>query len=418
VLLLLARAAFAQDPDLPAPAPEDVRDTWDVAGHLVRHLVLRGDVRVEETTWRYDDGGRPIERRTEVPGGAVTVEAWAYDPRGHVVDHRVAEDGAERLRETATWDGDRQTSLVVVDPSGTRTTTTTYDDAGRSVLVETRDASGALVARTVADRPPIPAAPVPVTVKLSAGLLTNSDVRESDASLGFEVGMIPKPEQYEAHPLEFRASGAFSRSAFAGAVLTNQTDAAIGADYNDMVGRLTTFLFTRVSRNPAASLDIDLVLAPIGAKYDLVRADAFTLDASLAPVWNFRSIAVEPGATCGDAVADESGHCATSLYRASGRVRAAVTTDRVKLSETVEYLPALNPSDGTLRAALDDQSVFRNTAALTLTVAKALALTESVVFTRDPQLVAQADCDADPTNLLCSGTSLQTTSSLSVTHAF
>lgn len=417
-----AAPAPAPAPAPPAPAAptglEDVRDTWDTAGRLVRHLVLVGDVRTEETTWKYDDAGRAIERHTDLPEGPPVVETWSFDADGHEVEHVVRRGDTEVLHETRTWEDGRLVALRVVDEQGARTTRSTYDEDGRVVLVETRDDAGELIARVVSDRPPVPLPPVPLAVKVSAGMLTNSDVRQNDAKIGFEVGRIPTPDHYDTDPLEFRAYGSYTRSAFAGDVLTDQIDAGLSGDYNEMVGPVTLFLFTKVSRNPAASLDVDLLVAPIGAKTDLVSTKVFTLDISLAPVWNFRSISSLAGETCGDTVLTQDGHCATSLFRASTRLKAAIDTTSVKLSDTVEYLPALNPAAGTVKGALDEQSVFRNTVALTLALNKSLSVTESVVFVRDPQLAAQADCVADPDNLLCTGQSLQTGSALVFTQSF
>jgi len=157
---------------------------------------------------------------------------------------------------------------------------------------------------------------------------------------------------------------------------------------------------------------VDLLVAPLGVKYDFLEGDTWRLDASFAPVWNFRSVQLQPGSACesGPAV-DSPTPCNTSKFRGSFRVRGGYSNSRVKVSNTVEWLPNLAPADGYPRGLATD-SMLRNTFGFEVALSSKLSLKEAFIFTRDPTLAAQADCTANPDDLLCDGLSFVTTTTL------
>jgi len=435
LLLVLSALAHAEEPApvaapvaasatpvagvAPASAPQEVRETYDAAGNLVRRLTLTNGALTEEVSATYDAAGHRTEQRTVI-GPTTTVETSTYTADGLVAGTTRSVNGAVVSQEAFTYADGRVATHTVTDASGARTTTYTYDAAGHAVAAETRTAEGRLLERSVADRaapPPAPAAKVPFNIGVNAGVATNSDVRSNSVTAGFTFGRKPPAELYKTDHLEVGAFGNYTHTTSAGTPTNDDLKAGFGLDYNDLVGRMTAFLFTTVERNPVANLDVDLLVAPIGVKYDFVPSGVFTFDASFAPVWNFRSIAVPAGGTCDDLTLDQDGHCAFSKIRGSFRMRASVGNANVKLKDVVEFLPTLNPTDGDIIGAIDTESIFRNTASLDVKLTGHLGISESVLFVRDPLLAAQADCTADPDNLLCSGMSLQTGTMLTLTYS-
>ncbi|MDP2312773.1 MAG: hypothetical protein Q8P41_07695 [Pseudomonadota bacterium] len=400
----------------PVTAARETRETWNSAGHLVRRLVFDNGMLQAETSFSYDEAGHVTEERSTGTGGVV-VQTWSYNADGSVASHTITADGQPQLQEAYTYDGGKVVSRAVTTPNGTSITTTTYGTNGEPVLVETRGVDGGMQARTVSDRE----APLPERVKLNVGInggvATSSDVRTTSITAGFSITRKPAVEQYAYDPVEMSAYGSYNRATSFGALTNDQLKAGVGFDYNNLVGPLTAFLFTSVERNPVANLDVDLLVAPIGVKYDIIPEGLFTLDASFAPVWNFRSIAVPAGGECDSLVLTEDGHCTFSKIRGSFRVRAAFGTPAVTLKDVVEFLPTLNP-EGDFGQAIEDESIFRNTTTLAIKITGALTLSESIFFVRDPLLAAQADCTTDPDNLLCKGMSLQTGTTLALSYAF
>lgn len=411
-------------PPSPAPGPpEEVLERWDPAGNVVYRLVVRGDLRLEQTSIRYDDGGRPVERITERLGGAHDEERWTYDDAGRLIEQRLSETNPEgkietRVTRAAFDDSGRRVRLSVSTAAGETVTVYTYDAKGRLLVEEQRGPEGGVARTTTVEHIEASIPPVPLTTRLIGGLTTNTDVRSMGITVGFEAARQPKPEQYSTDPLELRLHGSYTRDAYAGEVLDNAMLAGIGVDYNEIAGPLTLFAFTEVSRNPAANLDADLLLAPLGAKVWLVNQAPYRVDVSLAPVWNYRSITALAGELCDNVALTADGHCVTSRVRASARFRMYYDGKIVDLSSVTEYLPALNPAGGTAQAALDTESIFRETFTASVALGTRLTLSESVVFVRDPSIAAQADCAADPDNLLCSGMSLQTGASVAVNLSF
>jgi YD repeat-containing protein len=400
----------------PTFAGKETRETWSSAGLLVRRLVFVDGALQSETTWTYDAAGHPTEERA-VSSGAQVVQQWTYNADGTTATHVVVADGMVQLQEVMGYTDGKVTSRAVTTQDGTTLTTTTYNDDGAVVLTETRSASGALAARTVADREPAPPEKVTFDVGLIGGVATSSDVRTTSVTAGFSVSRKPKPEQYSYDPIELGAYATYNRASSQGTLTNDQLKAGVGFDYNELVGPLTVFLFTSMERNPVANLDVDLLLAPVGVKYEFIPEGVFTLDASFAPLWNYRSIAVAAGDACDGLTLSEGGHCTFSKIRGSFRVRATLEGGPFKVKDVVEFLPTLNP-DGDLIAAIEDEAIFRNTLSVDIKLTTHFSLTESVLFTRDPLLTAQIDCAADPDNLLCDGMSLQTGTTLALNYAF
>ena len=196
-------------------------------------------------------------------------------------------------------------------------------------------------------------------------------------------------------------------------VTQNQLDVSTGADLNHLLPRTTFFFFTGLERDPVVNLNMDLVLAPVGVKYDIIDTRRFDLDASVAPVWNYRSISAD-GVDCDGVEAAGEFTCPTSKLRGSLRTKVVLDLHQIKVSDTVEYLPNLIPETD-FATALSEDSIFVNTFALDVALSTRLTLTESFVFKRDLTLAAQVDCDADPDNLLCDGLLYTTATTLTFT---
>lgn len=260
------------------------------------------------------------------------------------------------------------------------------------------------------------AAAVPWKLKLSGGLATASDVRTTSLTAGFALSRKPEPEQYADHPLELRLAVDYTRSVALGVPTDDDLKGGFGLDLNEIAGPVTLFLFANAERNPVANLNLDLELAPVGAKVDLVASGPWEVDLSFAPLWNYRSVASDEG--CEDLASEQGGRCVYSLVRGSFRLRVSFERGPVVLKDVVEFLPALYPTEPDLLGAIRTEAILRDTATLALTVTDRLSVESKAVFTRDPLLTAQADCEADPENLLCDGLSLETATKLSLAYSF
>lgn len=428
LLLAFALPAIAQDAPAPAetpvaPAPagpvvEEVRETYNGAGQLVRRLTLVGGQLVAEISHSYDAAGHLVEIRRTTAGGHTTVETQVWGADGTLSSRSTATDDGPPTTETYTWSGGRLASSTRVEGERTEVTTWTYDVAGNSTLVETKTVDGALVARTIADRAPAPEKPVPIGLSLSAGVDTDSDVQTTSITGGFALSRKPSVDQYDTDPLEVSAYATYTRGVSKGVRTNDDLSAGFGLDYNRFVKNTTAFLFVVVARNPVANLDLDLEAAPFGLKYEIVpKGGVFWTDISFAPLWNYRSILVAAGETCDDVTVDVDTHCTSSDLRGSLRYRLGVEKGGFTLKDTVEYLPSLTP-DGDFAGALVDESILRNTAALSVKLTDRLSLSETLVFTRDLRLQEQVDCTASPDSLMCDGLSLQSTSALSLDLSF
>lgn len=419
-----AAAAPAASSAPPAPhapqAPEETQQSWDAAGRLVRSLRWQGGQVVEQSTWQYDAAGRPTQRVSTTPTGTLT-HTWAYDADGHVVTEAEYRDLVPLWTVSRTWAEGRLGTERREEAGAVTVVEYRYDARGQEIERVTRDGAGATLSRLVATRaePPPPAPEkTPITAGLSVGYGLNTDVRQSDWSLGFSVTRKPGKELYGGDPLEVRASGSWSRSRSQGVTTNDDLSIFFGMDYNYLLPHTTPFLFADVERNPVANLDIDLMLAPVGVKYDFLTADAPILDLSFAPIWNYRSIFVPAEGTCDEVTVTSDTHCTYSLIRGSLRARAGYAAKGWKISDTFEYLPLLDGPGDLDGTWFTDHAVLRNTATFEVKLASWLTWSESFKLTRDELYKDQVDCTADPDNLLCDGLSMQNVTSLNFSYSF
>lgn len=415
----VAAAPAAAPPNAPQ-APDETQQSWDAAGRLVSSLRWQGGQVVEQSTWQYDAAGRPTQQVTTTPAGTRT-RTWAYDADGHVISEAEYEGTAPRWTLGRTWSDGRVSAERRVEGGVVTVTEYRYDARGQEIERVVKDGAGAPLTRLVASRaeaPPPPPEKTPIVAALSVGYGLNTDVRQSDWNLGFSVTRKPGKEVYGGDPLEVRASGSWARSRSQGVTTNDDLNIFFGMDYNYLLPRTTPFLFADVERNPVANLDIDLMLAPVGVKYDFLTADAPVLDLSFAPIWNYRSIFVPADGTCDDVTVGADTHCTYSLIRGSLRARAGYAAKTWKISDTFEYLPLLDGPgelDGTW---FTEHAVLRNTALFEVKLASWLTWSESFKLTKDELFKDQVDCTADPDNLLCDGLSMQNTTSLSFSYSF
>jgi hypothetical protein len=282
-------------------------------------------------------------------------------------------------------------------------TLNTYDVEGRLVASEVRDGGGRLKRRTSSRRVP---PRVPILLSLVGGGSYQSDTELFDFVGGFGIHREPKPEQYATDPLEVELDAAYRFHRVAGATGTDQTTMRLGVDYHDVVPRITLFSFAATDRNVPANLRLNLEVAPLGVKVDLVRPARVRLDVSFAPVWNFRSI-VNPGDEAREP--DET----TSKLRGSFRARAGVHFEAWSLVDTVELLPTIFGDQSRPEDDFWHRTVLRNTTILEVTLSPRFSLRQSFKYTWDPAMRAQAVCP-DANEPLCRGYALASTTALSV----
>lgn len=393
---------------LPAAlAAREVRESYNAAGKPVRSLVLVDGVLASETTFRYD--GSNLVEKTVTEGAQVTVEKWTWDGSSPLT-HEVRVDGTVKKKETWTWvQGKVATWTVEVTGEPTRTTVTTRDALGNPVEVVTRLPDGTVVDHTVAefDRPAVPS-----RLSLSGGGGYQSDVKVASVTTAFSLTRSPPAALVGMDPLEYEVGVGWSYSRSGQTLVNNDLTGRFAMDYNHIVPRTTLFLFTTWERNPVTNLSMDLLVAPLGLKFEVVNTPRLLFDASFAPLWNYRSIVATAGGTCDGATVEVDGPCETSKLRGSLRVRARVDTRSVDFTDTFGWLPNLYPA--ALPQALVSDAIWSNSATLSLALSKALSLQEGFTFALDPTLKDQADCAADPDNLLCDGVEFATTTTLTL----
>ncbi|MDQ2645383.1 MAG: hypothetical protein M3020_16310 [Myxococcota bacterium] len=384
----LARLAQADDggndvcPAMPAEA-DDVRAHYDATGRLVRQLRLLQNRYVQEVSIRYD-GDHAVVRSEATPG---------------------------QLREARTrWDGDR-VSEAECFVNGKRTARAVYryyfDEENRVIATEIRDGAGRVLSVIRAERE---TPPVPIVLELSAGGAYQSDTELYDFTAGLGVHRTPPPDRYASDPLDVKLDGSFKYHRAAGLTSTDQTLVRFSADYHDIVPRLTLFTFTNIERNLPANLRLNLEEALLGAKLEILRG-TYQLDASFAPVWNYRSInAPRPADDAVDADAEPVVEDSSRL-RGSFRIRAGIHQENWSLLDTFEALPTLYGDDVIAEDDLWQRTLLRNTLALEVKLLAKLSLREELKYTRDPALVAQANCP-ESDSPLCKGYSLASTTSL------
>lgn len=366
-----------------APAPSKpvaptvvTRQTFDAFGRVIQTITTTQDKVLSKSHMEYSGGGQLLKKTTTVQG-VVTVNSRTYDG-GKLKQLETTVDGKLTAKEIYDYSDGKLARLTTVDAAGvTQTTSYTYDIYGNVLSEETRAADGSLLRYTSAD---IPRPIVPITVSFDLGGNYQSDVNAVDLVAGFAISRRPGIESFGADPLEVSVSGSYRRSQSKDIITNDQLLANFGVDYHNLLPRTTFFLFTNVERNPTANLDVDLVLAPVGAKFVFVEGEKGRLDASFAPVWNFRSIS--------DSVTGES--TPTSYIRGSLRVRGGLTLGKVALSETLELLPNLTPDGLSFIDALEPQSILRTTTKLEIKLTSRISLKQELKVVRDMDLQSQA----------------------------
>jgi hypothetical protein len=411
-----ARAADGSNDVCPAVAVEadDVRERFDADGRLVHQLRLFKGRVVQEIAISYRDGqavartevtpGHRRIARTYFDGDRVAVAechedtrrvayaSYGYDSDGHVV---LADKWT--LRPPADgWKGG--------PASWTRETVrNTYGTDGQLAHTEVREGTGQVRSHTWRTREP---RRVPIIFSVTGGGAYQSDTELLDFVGGLGIHREPKVEQYANDPLEVGLDATYRFHRVAGATSTDQTTLRLGADYHEVVPRIALFSFIATDRNVPANLSLNLELAVLGIKLDLVRPERLQLDVSFAPIWNYRSIVV-PAETGPETNAE------TSKLRGSFRARAGLHFDRWSLVDTVEFLPTLFGDDSAPETDFWHRTVLRNTVTLEVSLAPRFTLRQVFRYTWDPAMRAQAMCP-DPDNPLCRGYSLASTTAISV----
>jgi hypothetical protein len=385
-------------------AGEEVRESYDAAGNVSHRIVLQDGTLSLEEHYRYQDS-LLVEKRSSGPDGS-TVESWSYAGDRPVL-HQRKKDDVLLLTESWTYGSDGVQSLTVERlGEGPQITTWTYDSLGRVVQVETHSSDGTLLSRTLAER----SRPVtPVHFEFSAGGGWSSQTEVLDLVGGFSLSRKPDSSLYDLDPLEFRVGLAYKLSRSQGETVNDDLSAWAGMDYNHIAPRSTLFLFSTVARNPVANLNLDLVVAPVGYKVEMIQRPKAKFDLSFAPLWNFRSIVAPARGTCDGRTVAEDTACDSSKLRGSFRLRVGYEA-AFKISDTVEYLPEFNLQN--FAAGWGSGAIFRNSLSIGLKFSKALRLEESFVFTHDQSLSDQIDCTTDPDALLCQGLMFSNTTSL------
>jgi hypothetical protein len=381
---------------------DDVRERYDEQGRLVRQLRLHDNRYVQEIAIGYRDG-HAVERTESVPGSR-RVALTTYDG-DQLVSAECRVDGLLTARARYFYDGDRRVRLEKGGARGELLETTRffYDASGQLIATEVRGADGKVVNATHIEREPLQ---VPIRFSLSAGGSYQSDTELYDFSAGLGVHRIPRPEQYAFDPLDVRLDASFKFHRAAGITTTDQTAMRFSGDYHDIVPRLTLFTFTATERNLPANLRLNLELAVLGAKLEILR-DQYQLDVSFAPIWNYRSINSPTSAEPDSPVVVED----TSKVRGSFRARAGIRRDTWSLLDTFEFLPTLYGDDIDPEDDFWDRTVLRNTVTLDVRLAGHLTFREEFKYTRDPAMRAQASCP-DDSNALCRGYSFTSTTSI------
>jgi hypothetical protein len=386
---------------------DDVRDIRDASGRLLEQLRLRERAVVEEVHIARDAAGHPTER-VETQGSSTRTARtrWAGDHASHA---ECLEGDAVVSTGDYTYDGDRtlESDEKRADQDR-RKTTYHYDGYGRLDGILVRDEEGHVLAHTeiVQPRPP-----TPILLTGSAGAVYQSDTALLDVTAGFGIHRKPKWAEYGGDPLEVGLDAAMKFDRTKGLTTTDQTTARIGIDYNYVFPRTTLFAFAATERNVTANLKVNLEVAPIGIKYDILPPTTFRLDASVAPVWNLRAVSTVmemPGA------APVPGpDLVTSTLRASFRLRAGISTSHFNLHDTFEFLPMVFGDQPVPSSHFWDRTIIRNTVVLEAVLTEHTRLREEFKYTRDPSTRLQAACP-DSSNSLCSGYAIATTTSLVV----
>jgi hypothetical protein len=276
---------------------------------------------------------------------------------------------------------------------------------------------------------------VPIRVGLDGGLNFDSSTGYRQASLGFEIIRKPTAEAFGLDPLEVRVNGAYELARTLDSKendyqlidASNHLRLGFGVDYNYLFPKTTPFLFLSLDRDEVNNLQADLQLAPLGIKYDLVPRDVWLVDASFAPVWNYRAILEETtfeedGSCSGTLDPEDPSICeqekSTSKLRGSFRFRVGYGNDHFSLRNTLEFLPNLRPEDQSLGWALSNDSILRDSLVFEARLTERLTFRQELRYTSDPTLADQAsDCGDGASNnpsSLCDGKIYSSMTSLSL----
>lgn len=391
-------------------AGQEIREEKDGAGRLTATLTLSDGTVVSETRYTYD--GSNLVSAVTTAGTVRTVERWVYEG-SKLVTHDIEVDGVKTSSESFSYEGSRLVSKATADSQGVvELASYRYDSAGRLVEVIAKDAAGNVRSRTETDWDP-PDIPIVFSLSGNTSLATLSETVGAGGALS--VARKPSPDQYSIDPLEFALSTSYAYARAQGVTTTDDLRSAASVDLNELWNRTTLFAFTTLARNPVASLNVDVYVAPIGIKYVIARGSVWTLDASFAPVWNYRSIQAVAGSLCGDSTLDADGECSTSRLRGSLRVRGGYEDERLSIKDRVEFLPDLAPQG--FVDNLDAASIFRNTLTVSLAVSSAVSLSQNLVLTRDRTLASQFDCEGGDDNPACEGWSVENVAALTVSFS-
>lgn len=413
-----SRSALAEDggndvcPAAYAEADE-VRERYDASGRLVHQLRLKQGYKVGEIAIVHRDGHAVF--RTEATPGQTRVARTAWDG-DRVASASCEVNGRNTARATYRYDGERLVAVEkrFVEPPAAGATQAAkrlevtrffHDLDGQLVATEVRDGKGKLLSVTRADRP---ARAVPITLAVSAGGSYQSDTELYDFTAGLGLYRRPQVLRYGADPLEVELDATFRLHRTAGVTTTDQTTLRFGADYHELLPRLTLFTFTAFERNVPANLRLNLEVAVLGVKLAILRGD-YQLDASFAPIWNFRSIdSPEAGA---DAMPESELDETSSKLRGSFRVRAGIHRPTWSLLNTFELLPTFFGEDLAPEDTFWDRTVLRDTLRFEIRLSPRFSFRQELKYTRDPAIRAQATCP-DSENPLCRGESYSSSTSL------
>jgi hypothetical protein len=414
-----ARAEDGSNDVCPATSvdADDVRDDYDAEGRWTHELRLAKQRVVEEIAVSYRDD-HAVARTEITPGHRRT--ARTYFDGDHVVVAECYEDGQRVGYASYAYDADDHLVLVdkrlLVKPTaeGTAPSTETwtretthhaYDKNGELVLTEVRDGTGRVKARTRSQRAP---RVVPIVLSLTTGGTYQSDTELYDFLGGIGIHRDPPVERYGSDPLEVALDAAYRFHRASGTTSTDQTTLRLAVDYHDIVPRITLFTFATTDRNLPVNLRLNLELAVLGVKFDLVPPRKLQLDVSFAPVWNFRSIHA-PTPAPNAPYADET----TSKLRGSVRARAGLHFDQWSLVNSFEFLPTLYGDDAATEDDFWHRTVVRDTVSFDVKLSEHFTFHEVFKYTWDSAMRAQAQCP-DGDNPLCLGYAFSSTTALSL----
>jgi hypothetical protein len=254
-----------------------------------------------------------------------------------------------------------------------------------------RDGAGKLKRRTENERAP---PDVPIVLKFTAGGSYQSDTELYDLLAGLGIHRDPGIARYASDPLEVGLDAAYRFNRASGVTSTDQTMLRLAVDYHEVLRRTTLFTFATTERNLPANLRLNLEVAALGVKFDVVPPRELQVDVSFAPVWNFRSI-VAPSEGAG---VDET----TSKLRGSLRARAGLHFETWSLVNTFEFLPTLYGDEAATEDDFWHRTIVRDTLSLDVNLSPRFTLRQIMKYTWDSAMRAQASCP-DPDNPLCLG---------------